>query len=78
MQNKAEMLLDNEMVPYIVEQFDKGCIGYITEQLVLDNGDIITRITFDGCDPFVGNYIFHAGAQYYRQTLKIKSNENHH
>jgi hypothetical protein len=70
MRNKAQVLLNDEMVPYLIEQFDKGCIPYTSESIVLENGELVNRITFDGCDPFVGNYIFHAGALFYKQTLK--------
>jgi hypothetical protein len=70
MRNKAEVLLNDEMADCLTEQFEKGVISYVRENIVLENGELINRITFDGCDPFIGNYIFHAGALFYKQTLK--------
>ena len=70
MRNKAEVVLSDEMASYLMEEFNKGCISYTSESIVLENGELVNRITFDGCDPFVGNYIFHAGALFYKQTLK--------
>ena len=70
MQNKAEVLLNEDMADCLIEQFEKGYITYVSERIVLDNGDLVTRVTFDGCDPFIGNYLFHAGALFYKRTLK--------
>jgi hypothetical protein len=70
MRNKAEVLLNEDMADCLIEQFEKGCITYVSERIVLDNGDLVTRVTFDGCDPFIGNYLFHAGALFYKRTLK--------
>jgi hypothetical protein len=70
MQNKAEVLLNEEMADCLTEQFNKGCIDYVSERIVLENGELVTRVIFDGCDPFIGNYLFHAGALFYKRTLK--------
>jgi len=71
MQNKAQVLLDESMANCVIEEFNIGGIDYVTEIRVLDNGDIVTAITFDGCDPFVGNYLFHAGAKYVKNAMKF-------
>ena len=70
MRNKAEVLLNEDMADCLIEQFEKGYITYVSERIVLDNGDLVTRVTFDGCDPFIGNYLFHAGALFYKRNLK--------
>ena len=70
MRNKAEVLLNEDTADCLIEQFEKGYITYVSERIVLDNGDLVTRVTFDGCDPFIGNYLFHAGALFYKRTLK--------
>ena len=69
MKNKAQMLLDEQMVIYVQNEFERAGVDYVTETRVMDNGDLVTCITFDGCDPLVGNYIFHAGATYFKETL---------
>jgi hypothetical protein len=50
MRNKAQVLLNDEMASYLIEQFDKGSIIYTSESIVLENGELVNRITFDGCD----------------------------
>lgn len=70
MKNKAQILLDETMSIYVLNEFDRAGIDYTTEVRVLDNGEIVTCITYDGCDPFAGNYIFHAGATYFKETFE--------
>lgn len=70
MQNHAQILLDEAMANFVINEFDQAGIEYLTETRVLDSGDIVTCITFDGCDPFAGNYIFHAGALYFKTSFE--------
>lgn len=69
MQNAANLLLDDCMAVYVENEFFRAGIEYTTEKRVLDNGEIITCLTFDGCDPYAGNYIFHAGATFFKENL---------
>ncbi len=69
MQNQAQMLLDEVMAIYVQNELDRAGIEYTTETRVLDNGDLVLCLTYDGCDPYVGNYIFHAGATFFKETL---------
>ncbi len=69
MQNKAQLLLDEVMAVYVQNEFDRAGIEYTTETRVLDNGDLVLCLTYDGCDPFAGNYLFHAGATFFKETL---------
>lgn len=69
MQNRAEILLDETMTIYVENELTRARVDYITEKRVLDTGEIITSIAYDGCDPYVGNYIFHAGATFYKEMF---------
>ncbi len=70
MQNKAQVLLDEVMAIYVQNEFDRAGIEYTIETRVLDNGDLVTCLTYNGCDPFAGNYLFHAGATFFKETLQ--------
>lgn len=69
MQNKAQVLLDDCMAVYVENEFTRAKIDYTVEKVVLENGELINCLTFDGCDPYAGNYIFHAGATFFKETL---------
>jgi hypothetical protein len=69
MRNKAEIVLNNEMADCLSEQFDKGSVNYVRESVVLESGELINIVSFDGCDPFISNYIFYAGAEFYKKTF---------
>ena len=62
MRNKAQVLLNDEMASYLIEQFDKGSIIYTSESIVLENGELVNRITFDGCDPICRQLHFPRGS----------------
>lgn len=76
MQNAAKILLDDCMAVYVENEFTRAKIDYTTEKVVLENGELINCLTFDGCDPYIGNYIFHAGATFHRETLLQLSLKN--
>jgi hypothetical protein len=69
MQNKAQVLLDEVMAVYVQNEFDRAAIVYTIETRVLENGDLVLCLTYDGCDPYAGNYLFHAGATFFKETL---------
>ena len=54
MKKKAQMLLDEQMLIYVEIEFERAGIDFTTETRVMDNGDLVVCITFDGCDPLVG------------------------
>lgn len=69
MQNKAYMLLNESVYPFVIREFDIAGIEYETEQRVLDDGRLATFVAYDGCNPFIGNFIFLAGANFFKDSI---------
>lgn len=72
---KQAILIDQAMAKYVKEELEYAGIVYDEEFRVLDNGDCVTCIYYDGNEPYVANFFFSAGAKYYRNTIINLNNQ---
>lgn len=67
----AKMYLSEEMAEFVIEEFSKNNVNYhAINNIMLENEEIVTEITYDQNQHFVGNHIFTAAVAYSNHFLK--------